>query len=186
MSLKDWIAGKFAKSQTSQNIDYSDYRRLPDIPLEEPFSEEEKNAVSSYLRMVQGMADDEMASQGHEGAHAMFHPDTHAIYQALGLADFADKLRGEALFETDEGERLKLLRKIIGALTKAVALTGFPIFIYDLGCAVEAAGDASGAKRLFGDFVAKNKQVKRTSMYEIYLKQRNLEEAVSEAENKIG
>jgi hypothetical protein len=162
-----------------------DYLRLPDIPLEGSFTEEENNAVSSYLNMVQDMADEEMMSRAGEGAHAMFHPETHPIYQGLGLADYADKVRGRALFETDERERHKLMTKIINALTKAVSLSGFPILIYDLGCAVEAAGDTAAAKRLFGDFLERNRLVKRTSMYEIYLKQRNLKEAVSEAEKKM-
>lgn len=159
-------------------------KRLEDGSFEMDFTEAEKSSISSYLKMIQGMADEEAVARDGEGASAVFHPDTIPIFQALGLWQYARGLLLDMDFESTAEVRLELTTKITASLTKAYSLSGFPIFLYDLAHAYDSSGDAN-AGELYSEFLDKNRHYKRSAMYDLYLQERNLEECVAEAKKKV-
>jgi hypothetical protein len=158
--------------------------RLPDGSLEMSYTEEEQDAVTSYMKMMQRMADQEAESREGKGARATFHPDVEPIFRAIGLSQYGNDLSRSMEFGWDETKRDQAAPRIIAALTKAYSLSEFPIFIYDLARVFEGIGENALAKDLFAEFLDENQHFKQTSMYEIYLQQRNLREAVREAKSK--
>jgi hypothetical protein len=156
-------------------------KRLPDGSIEVSYTEEEQRAVGTYLETMQRAADEEAKVHAGAGSRALFHPEAERILRAIGLARYAEKLGVRILSDSDQDSRQEYSNKVIAALTKAYSLSEFPIFIYDLGCAFLAAGETEMGRTLFSDFLRENRIFKPTSMYQIYLQERNLNEAIRKA-----
>ncbi|HSW37700.1 MAG TPA: hypothetical protein VLG37_05035 [Candidatus Saccharimonadales bacterium] len=89
-------------------------------------------------------------------------------------------------FDSNKSDKKISIEKAIAAISKAYSFFPLPIYLYDLACFMELAGNKEVAKSTFRKFLKRQSEYKMNKIGEILLNAqgRDIEEAVKDAEQK--
>jgi hypothetical protein len=141
--------------------------------VEFELTEEEQKEVEAAFKMLKGVAilkDYADAIQKATTARAL---SQYAMDQ-ISLLDF----------ESDKNIRVQLVEKAVAASFKACNIYPLPIFDYDLARLLAMAGRDDQAKELFHKFLNQQKLLKPNVVDQLLLKERDVEAAIKDAENR--
>lgn len=158
---------------------FKKHRDLPRIRKDEKgniffdLTYEEKQAVERVFKEFEGLA---------------FHRDIADDFQR-GMIAFAlsNYVKGQVMLsEVDSRKKDKdiLIEKAIAAISKAYSFYQLPIYLYDFACFIEMSDRIDVARDAFRDFLKKQSEFKSGQFDEIFLKERNIDEAIKDAKAK--
>jgi len=137
-------------------------------------TEEEQQEVENTFKMFEGYK-----------AHPDVVEDIQKGATAFALSNYAREQVIMSEIKSQKENREKLLEKAIAAIAKAYSIYQLPIYIYDLACLMEMVGRMDEARHTFRDFLEKQSQFKPKQFDEIFLKQRDINEAIKDAKVKL-
>ena len=137
-------------------------------------TQEEQQAVARAFEMFEGVA------VLKEYADAV-----QRMTAARALVEYAQEKILDSERELQTTVRSKLIEKALVACFKACNIYPLPIFDYDLACLMEMAGKPHESKGMFEKFLTWQITFKPTQIDEAYLKQRDVEQAIVEARQKL-
>lgn len=104
---------------------------------------------------------------------------------AFALSNYAKEQVLISQMESQKENHERLLKKAISSTTKAYSIYQLPIYFYDLACFLEMIGKIVESKSVFRDFLKKQRQFKPKQLDVLFLKQRNIDDAIEDAEIKV-
>jgi len=137
-------------------------------------TEEEQQEVENTFKMFEGYS-------AHPGAV----DDIQKGTTALALSNYAKEQVVISEMESQKEYREKLLEKAIAATAKAYSIYQLPIYLYDLACFMEMACRVDESKQAFRDFLKKQSEFKPTQLDVLFLRQRDIDEAIKDAKVKV-
>jgi hypothetical protein len=141
--------------------------------LSAELTEEERRAIDDTLRQFEG-----------QGIHRDHYDDIISGVTAFALANYATRQVILSENPIRKEDRLILLDKAIAAITKAYSFYELPIYIYDLAYLMEMAGKSDLAKNVYRLFLDKQAEYTPRQVDEAFIKERDINEAVKDAEAK--
>lgn len=137
-------------------------------------TEEEKNAVEEEFTPFKGY---------------YLRPDikeqTENALVARGLAHYAERQIMLSTFDSHKTEMSKLIDKAIAAISKAYSYYSLPIYLYDLACFMEMAGQKEKARDIFRDFLDTQGKYKPAEIDQALLLDRDINDAIRKANLKV-
>ena len=152
---------------------------LPGVDIDERgtaafnLTEEEKQEVDSVFGLFKGYS-----------VHVDHAETIEKGAIAFGLSIYARRQVILSQTESRKEDRQKLLEQSIAAMVKAYSLRQLPIHLYDLACFVEMLGRVDVARNLFKDFLKRQSEYKPQSIDNAVLSNRDIDEAVRDAQAK--
>ena len=114
------------------------------------------------------------------------HPAAYRALTAWALIGYAqDQVMFCEIADEDVVDRNTCLRKALEAARKAYCVHPLPIYMFDMGCLLEMLGDVSSADNAFRSFLESQQMFQPTSMDEIALKNRDVNAAIAEAQERL-
>lgn len=153
--------------------------RLPGLTRDEEgnlafeLTEEEQQAIENTFKIFEGY-----------GVHRDYADDIQKGTMAMALSNYAREQVMMCKMESQRKNRIKLLEKAIAAATKAYSFYQLPIYTYDLACFMEMSGRMDVAKGVFTLFLKQQLDYKPKQIDELFLRERDIDKAIEEAEAK--
>lgn len=104
---------------------------------------------------------------------------------ARGLANYAADQIINAELPSQSAERESSINKAVAAIGKAYSIYPLPIYLYDLACYFELKNMHNEAKRMFGLFLARQAEYKIDQLEQMFLGERNIDEAKAHASQQL-
>jgi len=104
---------------------------------------------------------------------------------AFALANYAKSQAIASQFTSNTVETQGLLEKAVAAILKACSIHELPIYLYDSGCLFEMLGKGQAATDMFHNFVRSQAVFEPTQLNELFLRNRDIDEAVRDARAKL-
>ena len=104
---------------------------------------------------------------------------------ARGLANYAADRIMWAEFPSQQTERESNINKAVAAIGKAYSIYQLPIYLYDLACYFELKDMRNEAREMFERFLARQAQYKGDQLDQIFLGDRDVDEAKTLASQKL-
>lgn len=88
--------------------------------------------------------------------------------------------------DSNKADKQKFIKKAIAAIGKAYSFFPLPIYLYDLACFIELAGNKEAAKNTFREFVKTQSKYRYNKIGEMLLNAqgRDIDEAIKDAGKK--
>ena len=150
------------------------FKRDKDGNLTFDLTAEEQQEVENTFKMFEGYK-----------AHPDVVDDIQKGTTAFALSNYAKQQIVMSEIESQKENHKKLLEKAIASIAKAYSIYQLPIYIYDLACFMEMVGRMDEARHAFRDFLEKQSQFKPKQLDELFLKQRDIDEAIKDAKVKL-
>jgi hypothetical protein len=137
-------------------------------------TEEEQQEVENTFKIFEGYY-----------VHPDYVDDIQKGTTALALSNYAKEQVVISQMESQKENRKRLLEKAISATTKAYSIYPLPIYLYDLACFLEMVGKTVESKHAFRDFLKKQSEFKFKQLDVLFLKYRDIDEAIEDAKIKV-
>jgi hypothetical protein len=152
----------------------------PDGQLTLTLTDEEQAEVDGFFRMMQGVSEET------EPGAWYIHPEAHKGMTAWALIGYAQsQVRLVEMADKAVVDKELCFRKALAAATKAYSLHSLPIYMFDVGCMFEMLGETTSALNAFRSFLESQRKFKASDMDMISLRQRDVEAAIREAEERV-